>query len=62
MDSLGNVYNGRWVPHLTKAQIQSMKKNMKKVPIIKTKSDKYHSYEEQEAEKLLEKNLGEEKK
>jgi hypothetical protein len=39
-----------------------MKKNMKKVPIIKTKSDKYHSYEEQEAEKLLEKHLGEEKK
>jgi hypothetical protein len=32
-----------------------MKKNMKKTPIIKLKSDIYHQREEQEAEKLLSK-------
>jgi hypothetical protein len=31
-----------------------MKKNMKKVPIIQSKSDRYHLKEEQEAEKILE--------
>jgi len=30
-----------------------MKKNMKKVPIIKQKSDTYHDKEAEEAEKLL---------
>ncbi len=30
-----------------------MKKNMKKVPLIKHKSEIYHSKEVQEAEKLL---------
>ena len=30
-----------------------MKKNMKKVPLIKIKSDIYHDKEVQEAEKLL---------
>jgi len=32
-----------------------MKKNMQKVPIIQSKSEKYHKKEEQEAEKLLSK-------
>jgi hypothetical protein len=30
-----------------------MKKNMKKIPIIESKSNLYHLKEEQEAEKLL---------
>lgn len=32
-----------------------MKKNMKKVPIIESKADRYHLKEEQEAEQLLDK-------
>lgn len=34
-------------------EIEKMKKNMKKAPIIKLKSDIYHKHEEEEAENLL---------
>jgi hypothetical protein len=39
-----------------------MKKNMKKVPIIQSKSDRYHLIEEQEAEQLLSKINNNDKK
>ncbi len=39
--------------HLSRREIEKMKKNMKKVPLIKTKSDIYHNKEVDEAEKLL---------
>lgn len=45
-----------WATHpkrLSRREIENMKKNMKKVPIIAAKSDIYHQKEEQEAEKLL---------
>lgn len=38
---------------LSRREIENMKKNMKKVPIIKQKSDTYHDKEAEEAEKLL---------
>jgi len=45
----GGTYKKRVDPK----EIEKMKKNMKKVPIIELKSDVYHLKEEQEAEKLL---------
>lgn len=38
-----------------------MKKNMRKIPIIESKADRYHLKEEQEAEKLLAKIHNEKK-
>lgn len=46
---------GKSVKHLSKREIEKMKKNMKKVPIIQIKSDVYHDKEILEAEKLLSK-------
>ncbi len=51
-----NVYTwGTYKQHLSKKEIETMKKNMKKVPIIESKAAIYHLKEEQEAEKLLSK-------
>ena len=48
------VYRGGNYPqHLSKREIEKMKKNMKKVPVIQFKSDIYHKKEEEEAEKIL---------
>lgn len=50
------MYRGGWhKKHITKQEIEDMKKNMKKVPVISLKSDIYHEREEQEAEHILEK-------
>lgn len=45
---------GNYTQHLSSRQIATMKKNMKKVPVIQLKSDIYHKTEEQEAENILE--------
>ncbi len=42
----------RWISH---KELEIIKKNMKKVPIIQKKSQEYHQIEEQEAENLLNK-------
>lgn len=42
----GNVY-------LSRSHIKNMKKNMRKVPIIQTKSELYHMWEDKEAEKII---------
>lgn len=42
----GNIY-------LSRSHIKNMKKNMRKVPIIQTKSDLYHMWEDKEAEKII---------
>ncbi len=48
------VYRGgTYKKHISSKEVEKMKKNMKKVPIIELKSDLYHLKEEQEAEKLL---------
>lgn len=39
--------------YLSRDHIKNMKKNMRKVPIIQTKSDIYHNKEEIEAENIL---------
>ncbi len=46
---------GNYQKKIDPKEIEKMKKNMKKTPIIKLKSDIYHQREEQEAEKLLSK-------
>lgn len=55
MDSLWTYVWWSHPKHLSKKEIEKMKKNMKKVPIIQSKSDNYHIKEEIEAEKILEK-------
>jgi hypothetical protein len=42
----GNIY-------LSRSHIKNMKKNMRKVPIIQTKSELYHMWEDKEAEKII---------
>ena len=44
---------GSGTRHISTRQIQEMKKNMKKVPIIKEKSDTYHHAEEVNADRIL---------
>lgn len=46
---------GNYTQYISPSQIKKMKKNMQKVPIIQSKSEKYHKKEEQEADKLLSK-------
>ncbi|MCX6824816.1 MAG: hypothetical protein NTY80_01200 [candidate division SR1 bacterium] len=48
---IGGVYKQR----ISKKEIETMKKNMKKVPIIQSKANIYHIKEEIEADKLLSK-------
>ena len=51
------VYN-RWSwgkPYISKKEIETMLKNMKKVPLIKKQADLHQQQESQEAEKLLQK-------
>ena len=56
MDLMGN-YVGWWRRWLPPSEIQKMKKNMKKVPIIQEKSEKYHLTEEEEAERIIKERL-----
>ncbi|EKD25397.1 MAG: hypothetical protein ACD_80C00069G0001 [uncultured bacterium (gcode 4)] len=53
MDTPGAYIWGTYKHHISAKEIEKMKKNMKKVPIIESKAAKYHAKEEQEAEKLL---------
>lgn len=53
MDAPGLYRGGTYKKRVDPKEIEKMKKNMKKVPIIEYKSDIYHLKEEQEAEKLL---------
>jgi len=55
MDVSGAYKWGGYIQNLSPQEIKKMKKNMKKVPIIQSKSDRYHLKEEQEAEQLLSK-------
>lgn len=48
--------------YITPKEIEKMRKNMKKVPIIQSKADMYHRQEEQEAESLLAKIHNDNKK
>lgn len=43
--------------HLPQSVIQKMKKNMRKVPVIQEKSDKYHETEEEAAERFINEQL-----
>lgn len=40
--------------HLSRREIQEMKKNMQKVPYIQMKSDMYHEQESKEVDQILE--------
>lgn len=55
MDAPSSYRGGTYKQHISPKDIEKMKKNMKKVPIIESKSDLYHLKEEKEAEKLLSK-------
>lgn len=39
--------------YLSRSHIKNMKKNMRKVPIIQTKSELYHMWEDKEAENII---------
>lgn len=43
--------------YISQAEIQKMKKNMRKVPTIHNKGERYHQQEEQEAEKIINEQL-----
>jgi len=43
--------------HLSQAEIQKMKKNMRKVPVIQEKSEKYHEREDKEADQFINEQL-----
>jgi len=48
------LYGGKsWSAHLSRREVQEMKKNMQKVPYIQMKSDMYHEQEEQAADNIL---------
>lgn len=48
------TYGSRsWSAHLSRREIQEMKKNMQKVPYIQMKSDMYHEQEKQDADNIL---------
>jgi len=55
MDEPGGYRGGNYMQYISPSQLKKMKKNMKKVPIIQSKSDNYHQKEEEEAEELLSK-------
>lgn len=47
---------------ISKKEIETMKNNMKKVPIIQKKSDEYHLKQEIEAEEFIKKNISNKEK
>ena len=55
MDAPSAYMWGGYTQHLSPREIEKMRKNMKKVPIIESKAAKYHEKEEEEAEKILSK-------
>lgn len=49
------TYGSRsWAKHLSRREIQEMKKNMQKVPYIQMKADMYHEQESKHVEQILE--------
>jgi len=62
MNAPGTYIWGSYTQNISPQEIKKMKKNMKKVPIIQSKSDRYHLIEEQEAEQLLSKINNNDKK
>ncbi len=52
-DTPGAYTWGTYKQYISPKEIEKMKKNMKKVPIIESKAHQYHLKEEQEAEELL---------
>ncbi len=56
---MDNIWSYVWwgKKYISPRQIQIMKKNMRKVPIIKEKADKYHLNELNEAEEIFEKKI-----
>ncbi len=53
MDAPGAYRWGNYKQYLSPKELEKMKKNMKKVPVIQLKSDIYHNQEANEAEKIL---------
>ena len=53
MDTPGAYRWGTYTQHLSRKEIENMKKNMKKIPIIQLKTEIYHNKEVNEAEKIL---------
>lgn len=51
-DTMGH-YLGGWTRRLPQREIQRMKKNMKKVPIIQKRAEKYHEKEDKEADEFI---------
>lgn len=60
MDAPGWYVWGVYKQHISRREIENMKKNMKKVPIIQLKTEIYHNKEAEEAETIL-KNISQEK-
>ncbi len=46
-----------WTYYVSKREIEKMRKNMKKVPIIQKKSELYHKNQDQEAELFIDDSL-----
>jgi len=46
-----------WSYYVSKREIEKMRKNMKKVPIIQKKSELYHKNQDQEAELFIDDSL-----
>lgn len=46
-----------WKYYLSRRDIEKMKKNMKKVPIIQKKAEKYHKNQNEEAELFINQSL-----
>jgi len=54
MDSPWSYRWGNYKQQISRKEIEKMKKNMKKVPVIQLKTEIYHNKEIHEAEKILE--------
>ena len=53
MDNISVYAWGGQTKHLSRREIDSMKKNMKKVPVIQLKAEVYHNKEAVEADAIL---------
>ncbi len=53
MDTPWSYRWGTYKQHISRKEIEIMKKNMKKVPVIQLKTEIYHNKEINEAEKIL---------
>ncbi|HMS90678.1 MAG TPA: hypothetical protein PKC87_00445 [Candidatus Absconditabacterales bacterium] len=53
MDTPGAYRGGVYTQHISRREIENMKKNMKKVPVIQLKTEIYHKKEAHEADKIL---------